>query len=118
MWQQLQEQKGSNTSDKKPLRWSENQKGVLMMYPLTDNDNDRLEEKFDSITTNNSLPLDIAPPSESNSFRPSTPEAFNASDYSLAKPSRHTEIPDEVHEALLRQSLEEYGDLWRSLARR
>lgn len=90
-----------------------------MTHPLTANDTDRVEELFNVLKTENYV-VDMAPPREQESmqYHPQTYENVDLGGYSLVSEPRSRKIDQEVHEALLDQSLEEFADIWRSLAQK
>jgi hypothetical protein len=88
-----------------------------MVYPVkTDNDSDT--QAFQNITTLNATRVDAAPPRESTDYQPLSYDVSGVGGYRLETTSRPKAIRQEVHDALLEQSLEEYEDLWRSLAQK
>ena len=88
-----------------------------MVYPVkTDNDSDT--QAFHNITTLNATRVDIAPPREFTGYQPLSYDVSSVGGYRLETTGRPTVIRQEVHEALLERSLEEYEDLWRSLAQK
>lgn len=83
---------------------------------LTDIDTDT-SHQYLKITPTYYYNVNVAPPTNlSNLIPTSTDEIIQYREINLVKSGRITTISEGLHERLLEQSIEEYGDIWRSLA--
>lgn len=86
---------------------------------MTDTDTDALQTTGWKILPQNVIPVAVAPPSARIDFRPATEETtIYAGWVELIGPSEIRRIAPDTHNALLNESLQEYGDIWRRLALR
>ncbi|HEY44263.1 MAG TPA: hypothetical protein G4O11_09810 [Anaerolineae bacterium] len=96
-------------------------RGFTMSYrlDLTDKDTNSLESLFIKVTPLYSPLLVVPPPENQRGLFPFvSDELSQVGGFDLVLGGRVTTINQELHEMLLEQSLEEYKDIWMSLAQK
>lgn len=92
---------------------------MVYAWDLTDNDAGALQAPFINVMPLYSPPVIVAPPQDERNLSVIiTEDPVQIGSFRFVSGGRVTAINQEFHEALLSQSLEEYGDIWRNLAQR